>query len=1236
MTDDHKTVGARKRRTANKTNSDNLQSEIENDVHTTSKASRRDGHTTEKSNRKDKATRANDLRPFETKVGRDMRQHLSDRTQAVAKKSEWPTEFELDGVKYHNDGVLSDSSGEAIIFTVSRNKKKYALKLYYYDPEHRPNHKILEKIHQLNGSGLLVNIISHGEWFNSVRNEKNDYELMDFCEGDSLDGVVFDGDEQALAQVAVKMASAIDFLSKHDILHRDIKPGNFFYADKEKTQLVLADFGISVECPNGGTCKIDEMRSPVYAAPEFYTNVPGEPAEVGVESDYFSLGVSLLCLWMGKAKLIANESQLLRSKLNETLPMPQNLSPHMISLIKALTRLKISERATFDDIKRWIKGESLDTSDVQTINTDFRVVFNSEKNQVANSPSELAKLLLEDKVLGKKYLYSGRVTRWLEETGRNEIAVNVEEIVEKIYPVNQEAGLMAVAYMLDPSMDYVDPLGKHHTSPKEISKEIFYENVKMAQEVLRPDSNLMIYLHALKMDKTIASLREYIESDQFDTGSQRMNEFIACYYFAILLNPEMEFPVFNDIPDDSGDSKNYWTNVQTVEELLAAYNKKSDLHAINYYLVRSKALIVWLAYRDPALAGKIRMLHDNATDDVTSIYYDSDSAYRIIYELNPETDFWFNTDADSIDRCFTIEQIGEYLNTKLNDMVLGNAETDDFFDVFAMEQKDNRVGNYLRAKGENYAQFIEWNRFCMNDEDDEENSQKAGPYDFIIGAYKTVAGFLGHAPSYPIGGKLITSPEELEKLPKETVAREFGEKVRFLNSKGKKVPWLDAWLTLFFQENPKLDLSPQFTYEKETAKYVELIEKYSPQNYYAKRYATAIQQIDKAASKLNKSEKSVKGIRNFFILMGTVPMLILFLGTLIFGTPDVNPIKGHYWMTTIICSIGLIVQLSTLFWGFWNALIPGAIGGAITAGILYAGFRWFPSVLYFFVGLLLIVSLLVALYYLFKKEKVDTGGKTIRGNEFEYRQLDALYYAYHQENDNIDNVVTKYSEMQQSYNRTNKENLRYVGWIWLPMVWTFAVLWYFITPQLSGSNSWTSMNQELKAKSGQWVLGTWVAKYASGSTRIVCNIDSVANGKEIYGTMEIAGQNPVKAKGRVYSNNDTLPKMFSFYPEDRGMDVDRKQTLDAEYDEYDKKMEGRYTDRKGIKNSIVFVSTPLKDNSENTEPKSSAKPKSTKKNSKAGETPATTKPVEKAQENATEQGNDDDNASAGGLWKDTM
>ena len=1211
---DDKTIGARRRRNANP---DNV------DMHATGRAARTrrdDVHATGRAARRGAPPAAEDnLRPFEQKDDGGLRQQLA-RDAKAAPVQGWPAVFRLDGVDYRNEGILSDTSGEALIFTVSRDGRKYVLKLYYYDPDHRPNHVILEKIHQLQGSGLLVNIVSHGEWQHPDRpGERNDYELMDYCEGGSLDGVVLEGNEKALAEVAVRMGAAIDFLAKHGILHRDIKPGNFFYADRERTQIVLADFGISVECPPGGTCRIDEMRSPVYAAPEFYTNVPGEPAEVGVESDYFSLGVSLLCLWMGKARLTANESQLLRAKLNETLPMPDGLSPHMASLIRALTRLKMSDRATFDDIRRWAAGESLDAAGAQEADTEFHVVFNSAKNQVARSPAELARLLLDDPALGKKYLYSGRVTRWLEETGRNEIAVNVEEVVEKVYPANQDAGLMAVAYMLDPAMDYVDPMGKHHTDPREISLEVFQEHARMAQEVLRPDSNLMIYLHAQKMDKTIAAVREYVDSDEFDTGEEVINGFIACYYLAVLLNPELIFPVY---------TSDGWRNAESVADLLDAYHAEGVLSASNYHLLRSKALIVWLSYRDPALAGRIRLLHDQACDDPVSLYYHADSPYRIAYELDPQADLTFGTDPDEEVRYYSIRQVGEYLNGCLNLMVLGEDEPGAVVQEF-VGMDDSSVGHFLRARGEDYARFLEWNRYCM-DSDNEENSQKAGPYDLVIGAYKSVAGFLGEAPVYPIGDKLLLSPDDLETLPRETVAAALGGKVRHLGAEGKAVPWLDAWLTLFFQENPRLDLSPQFTYERETVRYVELIRRYDPDNYYAARYAKAIDQIDQAAGTLHRSEQSVTAKRNVFLVLGLLPTVVVLLGGWLFGLPDVNPIKGHFWAATGICSVGLLVAATRLM-GFWNGLIPAAVGGLVSGGLLYAGFRWFPSVLVFCVAVSLVVIALVAVYYLFKRHKVDTAGKVIRGDEFEYRQLDALYYAYRQEDDALDNVVTKYSEMQQSYDRTNREDIGYVGWQWIPIPWMVLVLWFFVTPQVSGSRSWTAEVEAIKAKTGLWVVGTWKAKYVSGGTRITCNVDSVApDGKSIYGTMVIAGQAAVPARGQVFSRNDTLPKFFTFYPVEHETG---RQVLSAEYDRREKRMEGYYSDRKGISNQIVFLSTPLPaaDAPKAGEAPKSAAPQAAPKAVKKEKTNE-----QKATPSKSGDTLEEEESPVSGLWQDTM
>ncbi len=1157
MADNDKTIGGRRNRNNNTGDVHSTGRAVRgnSDVHSTGKAARggSDVHST------GKAARGGDAaRPFEQ---RGMRAGTSAAAKASGAAG-WPDEFVFDGLKYKNEGILSDTSGEALVFTLTRGGKKYALKLYYYDPDHRPDHKILEKIKKLGSSGLVVNIVSHGEWENpSAPGEKNDYELMEFCEGGSLDNVILEGDEKALAQVAVSMGAAIDFLSKHGILHRDIKPGNFFYADKAKTRIVLADFGISAECPVGGTCKIDEMRSPVYAAPEFYTNVPGEPAEVGVESDFFSLGMSLLCLWLGKAKLTAKEGQLLKAKMNEALPMPKDMSEHTRSLIRALTRLKMADRATFDDIKRWAKGESLDTGTASDVHSDFHVVFNSATNKIANSPAELARLLVEDMPLGKKYLYSGRVTRWLEETNRNELAVNVEEIVEDIYPGNQRAGLMATAYMLDPSMDYAAPDGNHYSDPAEISQLILCNNAEMSSEITDPESDFMIYLRALRLDKTVDTITEYVQSDAYKVDDSEqgelLNSFVACQYLALLIDPSK--PLF--ISSDGG-----WTEADSVDDVLEELHKAEDINFINYAIIGSPAFIVWLSARNPALAGKVRMLHDKAVDDdIESLYYLSDSPYRIVYELDAAVDFNFGTDPDAPDRIYTIPQVGGYLNERLNEMQQGDSSTDDFAALF-VNMEGNPVGHYLRARGESYFHFLKYNIFCM-DIDNEDNKQKAGDYDYVIAAYKSVAAFLGHAPYYTIDGRQISELSELKKLPGKDVAAEIGGKVREMPKDGKTVPWLDAWIYVFFQENPALDLSKQFTYEKEAAKAIEFIASIDPKNYFALRYDSAIKDIDKAAGELKRSEGSTKGWRNFFLIACLVPSLIAIIGGLVCGTPDFNPIIGHYWPAFGLIFVGVCFY-STVDWSFGTGLWHGLIAAAVGPWILRLLFGWSPGIVYAALGIALIVSAVIFGKYLLERDKVDTGGKQIRGDEFEYRQLDALYFAYHQQDGQLDNVIKKYASMQQSLDDTTRKNIRWYGWKWFAIAWSIFFFWYFCTPEISGKRTWVTdyaaLEQQLKDK----LFGTWTGVYEDGSTKIVCRIDSLVDKKEIFGTMIIAGQKPVAAKGEIKVKRDTIVKEIFFKPADM---TSYHQVFKMRYDPYTDTRTGYYVDRKGTSHDIIIT-----------------------------------------------------------------
>ena len=52
----------------------------------------------------------------------------------------------------------------------------------------------------------------------------------------------------------------------------------------------------------------DTGRTVVYVAPEIYTRMDNVETTIGMPSDYYSLGMSLLALWIGEGVLTASQN----------------------------------------------------------------------------------------------------------------------------------------------------------------------------------------------------------------------------------------------------------------------------------------------------------------------------------------------------------------------------------------------------------------------------------------------------------------------------------------------------------------------------------------------------------------------------------------------------------------------------------------------------------------------------------------------------------------------------------------------------------------------------------------------------------------------------------------------------------------------------------------------------------------------------------------------------------------
>jgi serine/threonine-protein kinase len=118
-----------------------------------------------------------------------------------------------------------------------------------------------------------------------------------------------------LLDIAIQVATALDFAHRHDVVHRDIKPANIIY-DETSGDAKVTDFGVACLTSSSKTKTGTMLGSPSYMSPE---QVCGSKVDGG--SDLFSLGVTLYQLSTGKLPFVSDTMAGLAHKIcNENPP----------------------------------------------------------------------------------------------------------------------------------------------------------------------------------------------------------------------------------------------------------------------------------------------------------------------------------------------------------------------------------------------------------------------------------------------------------------------------------------------------------------------------------------------------------------------------------------------------------------------------------------------------------------------------------------------------------------------------------------------------------------------------------------------------------------------------------------------------------------------------------------------------------------------------------------------------
>lgn len=599
-------------------------------------------------------------------------------------------EYTINGIRYTVDKAasaktLSKKSGEARIFVVENGGHKFVLKIYI--PNHGPNHAVLDKVQQGKG-GFLVNLRDHGKWTDPVRGLMLDYEIMDYAPYGSLADLTLRGDEKQFKEVAMRMAFALKQCHSMGIIHRDIKPENFLFTNAQHTEFVVIDFGIAREMKGFSPVKVDAAKSSYFVSPEGASSSTDRTTYVGHATDYYSMGMTLLALWMGTANFYkmfpANDlAELDRLKRNNNvigkLRAKLGISDHLASLLERLLEVSDESRAGFNEVQRWYKGETLKTgsaAEAETVkDTGFRVVFNDVKNQVARSTAELAAMMMADVEFAKKFLYKGLAKSALQGI-RPTLAIEIDDITQTKYPglADQDAGVFAAALLLDPSMPFIGINGARCTTTAEIANNLWANRSKYADQLKAKNTRLWVYL-TMRGDST---LKEYPATYRTAIAASGV---AGVYELAKALDPSLPFYTLGntELRDAKKLAQELWKNRDKYAQTLG------DYHAMPYTFLRH------LGANGKNVAAKFYQKFNSDAHTEEAKRENLDHLYALCLTLDPS----FPLFSDKGKALSTEEEIAaEFEETWI-------MQTDQ------LKRKTHPVWTYLRTKGGQWAKIAD-------------------------------------------------------------------------------------------------------------------------------------------------------------------------------------------------------------------------------------------------------------------------------------------------------------------------------------------------------------------------------------------------------------------------------------------------------------------------------------------------------------------------------------------------
>uniref|UniRef100_A0A8D3CI76 Serine/threonine-protein kinase PLK n=1 Tax=Scophthalmus maximus TaxID=52904 RepID=A0A8D3CI76_SCOMX len=170
-------------------------------------------------------------------------------------------------------------------------------------------------------------------FYHHFEDKENIYILLEYCSRKSLAHIL--KARKVLTEPEVRyylrqIVSGLKYLHEQEILHRDLKLGNFFVS--EAMELKVGDFGLAAKLEPAGNRRKTICGTPNYLSPEVL-NKQGH----GCESDIWALGCVMYTMLLGRPPFeTTNLKETYRCIREARYSLPSSLSPQAKQLIASL------------------------------------------------------------------------------------------------------------------------------------------------------------------------------------------------------------------------------------------------------------------------------------------------------------------------------------------------------------------------------------------------------------------------------------------------------------------------------------------------------------------------------------------------------------------------------------------------------------------------------------------------------------------------------------------------------------------------------------------------------------------------------------------------------------------------------------------------------------------------------------------------------------------------------------